>query len=154
MTDRAQFRAREWLDGHVNLETGVGAPPARPRGAPTLERIGTLLQYLGSPEEEFPAIHVTGTNGKTSTVRMVTQLLQTLGLRVGAFTSPHLERVNERVSIDGEPIDDEALDEMLYAVSLVERSVDGGGDKCRICRQLRQRWHCGNLTCRSFASHL
>jgi len=139
-TDRAQFRAREWLDGHVNLETGVGAPPARPRGAPTLERIATLLQYLGSPEEEFPAIHVTGTNGKTSTVRMVTQLLQTLGLRVGAFTSPHLQRVNERVSIDGEPIDDEALDEMLYAVSLVERSVDVNPSHFEIMTAAAFRW--------------
>ena len=53
--DGAQFRgAGAWLDGHVNLETGVGAPPARQRGAPTLERIATLLQYLGSPEDGVP----------------------------------------------------------------------------------------------------
>jgi dihydrofolate synthase/folylpolyglutamate synthase len=123
VTDRADFDARAWLDSHLNLETGVGVPAARPRGAPTLERISVLLQYLGSPELEFPTVHVTGTNGKTSTVRMVTQLLVALGLRVGAYTSPHLERVNERLTIDGVPVDDDMLDELLFAVSLVERGV-------------------------------
>ena len=59
------------------------------------------MQYLGSPELEFPAIHITGTNGKTTTVRVLTELLTALGLKVGAYTSPHLERVNERMSIDG-----------------------------------------------------
>ena len=63
--------AREWLDAHVNLETGVGVPAARERGAPTLERITTLLQYLGSPQLEYPAVHLTGTNGKTTTTRMI-----------------------------------------------------------------------------------
>jgi dihydrofolate synthase/folylpolyglutamate synthase len=56
-------------------------------------------------------------------VRVLTELLNALGLKVGAYTSPHLQRVNERMSIDGEPISDDALDEMLYAVSLVEQSV-------------------------------
>jgi dihydrofolate synthase/folylpolyglutamate synthase len=124
MSDRAEFDARGWLDAHMNLETGVGVPPARPRGAPTLERVSTLLRFLGSPEEEFAVVHITGTNGKTSVARMVSQLLQSLGMRVGTYTSPHLERLNERFAIDGEFIDDETLDEMLYAVSLVERSVD------------------------------
>jgi len=108
----------------MNMETGVGTPPARPRGAPTLERVSTLLRFLGSPEEEFAVVHITGTNGKTTVARMITQLLRAMGLHVGTYTSPHLERVNERLAIDGEPIDDETLDEMLYAVSLVERSVD------------------------------
>jgi len=134
------FDARRWLDAHVNLETGVGAPPARPRGAPTLERIALLLQYLGSPETEFRSIHVTGTNGKTSTARILVQLLQALGLRVGAFTSPHLERLNERVTIDGVPIDDEALDEALYAVSLVERSVGVDPSHFEIMAAAAFRW--------------
>jgi len=117
------FDARSWLDAHVNLETGLGVPAQRERGAPTLERISTLLRYLGSPELEFPAIHLTGTNGKTSTARMMTQLLVSLGVRVGSYTSPHLERVNERISVDGEPIEDDALDELLHAVALVEQAV-------------------------------
>ena len=95
---------RAWLDAHVNLETGVGVPaPARERGAPTLERISTLLQYLGSPQLEYPAIHLTGTNGKTTTTRMITELLSTVGYSAGAFTSPHLQRLNERIVRNDEP---------------------------------------------------
>jgi dihydrofolate synthase/folylpolyglutamate synthase len=116
------FDGPRWLSAHVNLES-LGVPAGARRGAPTLERIGTLMRYLGSPETEFPAIHITGTNGKTTTVRVLTELLTTLGLKVGAYTSPHLERVNERMSIDGIAVDDDAFDEMLYAVSLVEESL-------------------------------
>jgi dihydrofolate synthase/folylpolyglutamate synthase len=139
MSDRSDFRALPWLDSHINMETGVGMP-ARPRGAPTLERISVLLKYLGSPEEEFPAIHLTGTNGKTSSVRMITQLLVAMGLRVGAYTSPHLERVNERLSIDGVPVDDEMLEELLYAVSLVERSVGVDPSHFEIMTAAAFRW--------------
>ena len=116
------FDGPRWLSGHVNLES-INVPAGARRGPPTLERIGTLMRYLGSPEIEFPAVHITGTNGKTTTVRVLTELLSTLGLKVGAYTSPHLERVNERMSIDGVPIDDDAFEEMLYAVSLVEQSI-------------------------------
>jgi dihydrofolate synthase / folylpolyglutamate synthase len=118
------FEPRAWLDAHVNMETGVGVPaPTRERGAPSLERIGALLQYLGSPQLEYPAVHLTGTNGKTSATRMVTELLSTAGLVVGTTTSPHLERVNERMMINGEPIDDAELDEQLRVVALVEREI-------------------------------
>jgi dihydrofolate synthase / folylpolyglutamate synthase len=114
-----------WLDAHVNLETGVGVPaPTRERGAPTLERIGTLLQYLGSPQLEYPAIHLTGTNGKTTATRMISELLSTVGYSVGAFTSPHLERVNERIVWNGDPITDAELDEQLRVVALVEQELD------------------------------
>ena len=122
MSTPSGFDGPSWLSGHVNLES-INVPPGARRGPPTLERITTLMQYLGSPEVEFPAVHITGTNGKTTTVRVLTELLTALGLKVGAYTSPHLERVNERVSIDGVPIDDDAFDEMLYAVSLVEQSI-------------------------------
>jgi dihydrofolate synthase/folylpolyglutamate synthase len=119
-----QSEPRAWLDAHVNLETGVGVPaPTRERGAPTLDRIGALLQYLGSPQLEYPAVHVTGTNGKTSATRMVTELLSTVGLLVGTTTSPHLVRVNERMMVNGEPITDADLDEQLRVVALVEREI-------------------------------
>jgi dihydrofolate synthase/folylpolyglutamate synthase len=121
MTGTSEPRA--WLDAHVNMETGVGFPPARERGAPSLDRIGALLQYLGSPQLEYPAIHLTGTNGKTSATRMTTELLSTVGLLVGTTTSPHLERVNERMTVNGEPIDDAELDEQLRVVALVEREI-------------------------------
>jgi dihydrofolate synthase/folylpolyglutamate synthase len=135
-----EFDARAWLDAHVNLETGIGVPTGRERGAPTLERIGTLMRYLGSPETEFPVIHLTGTNGKTSTARMITQILVALGLRVGSYTSPHLQEVNERLAIDGEPISDEALDEMLYAVSLVESSIDVRPSFFEVLTAAAYRW--------------
>jgi dihydrofolate synthase/folylpolyglutamate synthase len=122
MSAPKSFDGPSWLNSHVNLES-LNVPAGSRRGPPTLERISTLMQYLGSPEVEFPAIHITGTNGKTTTVRVLTELLGALGLKVGAYTSPHLERVNERMSIDGVPIDDDAFAEMLYAVSLVEQSV-------------------------------
>jgi len=118
----AGFDGPAWLSSHVNLES-LNVTSGSRRGPPTLERISTLMQYLGSHELEFPAVHITGTNGKTTTVRVLTELLAALGLKVGACTSPHIQRVNERMSIDGEPIDDDALHEMLYAVSLVEQSV-------------------------------
>jgi dihydrofolate synthase/folylpolyglutamate synthase len=122
MSAPSHFDGPSWLSSHVNLES-LNVPPGSRRGPPTLERISVLMQYLGSPETEFPAVHITGTNGKTTTVRVLTELLTALGLKVGAYTSPHLEHVNERMSIDGQPIDDDALEEMLYAVALVEESV-------------------------------
>jgi dihydrofolate synthase/folylpolyglutamate synthase len=116
--------AQAWLDAHVNLETGVGVPaPTRERGAPTLERIGTLLQYLGSPQLEYPAIHLTGTNGKTTTTRMIAELLSTVGYSAGAYTSPHLQRVNERIARNDDPISDRDLAEQLRAVALVETEL-------------------------------
>ncbi len=139
MSTPARFDGPSWLSSHVNLES-LNVPAGSRRGPPTLERITTLMQYLGSPELEFPAIHVTGTNGKTTTVRVLTELLSALGLKVGAYTSPHLERVNERMSIDGEPIDDEAFDEMLYAVSLVEASVGVDASYFDIVTSAAFRW--------------
>jgi dihydrofolate synthase/folylpolyglutamate synthase len=74
---------------------------------PSLDRIRAFTELLGDPQRTFPAIHLTGTNGKTSTARMVDVLLRTLELRTGRFTSPHVERMNERISIDGAPLADE-----------------------------------------------
>src|SRR5580765_8734091 len=74
---------------------------------PSLDRIRAFLQLLGDPERSYPVIQLTGTNGKTSTSRMIDTLLRALDLRTGRFTSPHLERMNERICIDGEPLTDE-----------------------------------------------
>ncbi|WP_278971615.1 bifunctional folylpolyglutamate synthase/dihydrofolate synthase [Mobiluncus mulieris] len=71
---------------------------------PTLERVAGVLDYLGDPQELFHSVHVTGTNGKTSTARMIEALLGVLGYRTGRFTSPHLSDVRERIAIDREPI--------------------------------------------------
>ena len=115
---------RAWLDDHVNLERGVGIPAGVARAtAPTRDRIEELLTLLGRPELEFAAVHLTGTNGKTTTARIVAKLLIELGLRVGSYTSPHLERVNERIAFDLEPIADEDLDELLQLVAFCEPSM-------------------------------
>ena len=79
------------------------------RIAPTLERISALVDALGSPQLTYPTIHVGGTNGKTTTSRMIDSLLFEMGLRTGRFTSPHLETYRERISINGQPIDPKAL---------------------------------------------
>ena len=77
--------------------------------APTLERIAALVDVLGSPQLTYPTIHVGGTNGKTTTARMIDSLLFEMGLRTGRFTSPHLESYLERISINGQPIDPKAM---------------------------------------------
>src|ERR671916_1245971 len=74
-----------------------------------LGRIEALLDLLGNPQRAYPAIHLTGTNGKTSTARMVDALLRAHGLHTGRYTSPHLETLRERISLDGEPISEERL---------------------------------------------
>jgi dihydrofolate synthase/folylpolyglutamate synthase len=76
---------------------------------PSLDRIRAFTELLGDPQQHYPAVHLTGTNGKTSTARMIEVLIAALGLRVGRFTSPHLESMTERISLDGEPISEEAF---------------------------------------------
>ena len=76
---------------------------------PTLERIAALVDILGSPQLTYPTIHVGGTNGKTTTSRMIDSLLFEMGLRTGRFTSPHLESYLERIAINGQPIDPKAM---------------------------------------------
>ena len=76
---------------------------------PTLDRIAALVDILGSPQLTYPTIHIGGTNGKTTTSRMVDSLLFEMGLRTGRFTSPHLESYLERIAINGQPIDPKEL---------------------------------------------
>jgi dihydrofolate synthase/folylpolyglutamate synthase len=76
---------------------------------PTLDRIEAFMELLGDPQRTYPVIQLTGTNGKTSTARMIETLIATIGLRVGRFTSPHLESMTERISLDGEPLSEEAF---------------------------------------------
>lgn len=74
---------------------------------PRLDRVRTLLDLLGDPQRTFRVIHVTGTNGKTSTARMIDALVRGRGLRVGRYTSPHLRTIRERIVVDGEPVSPE-----------------------------------------------
>jgi dihydrofolate synthase/folylpolyglutamate synthase len=79
------------------------------RIAPTLERIAALVDVLGSPQLSYPTIHIAGTNGKTTTTRLIDSLCFELGMRTGRFTSPHLESFLERISINREPISAEGM---------------------------------------------
>jgi dihydrofolate synthase / folylpolyglutamate synthase len=104
-----------YLDAHVNFETA----PMR-RALPTLDRIRDVCRLLAEPQEAYPVVHLTGTNGKGSTARMTTALLAAHGLSVGTYTSPHLERINERLVWDGEPIDDDTLAGALLGLEPLE----------------------------------
>ncbi|WP_377643541.1 bifunctional folylpolyglutamate synthase/dihydrofolate synthase [Oryzobacter terrae] len=99
---------------------------------PSLDRIAAVMELLGDPQRTFPVIHVTGTNGKTSTARIIESLLRELGLKTGRFTSPHLHSMLERIAIGGVPIDDErfldAYDEVIPFIEIVDgRSILDGG---------------------------
>ncbi len=91
---------------------------------PDLSRMRMLVDLLGHPESSFPSIHLTGTNGKTSTARMIDTLLRAFGVRTGRYTSPHLESVTERISLDGRPAGPEtfvrAYDDVAPYVELVD----------------------------------
>lgn len=89
-----------------------------------LDRIEMLLDLLGSPQRAYPSIHLTGTNGKTSTARMIDSLLRAFGLRTGRYTSPHLETVRERISLDGEPVDEQRFVAAYREVAPLARLVD------------------------------
>jgi len=89
-----------------------------------LGKIRDLMDVLGSPQRAYPAIHLTGTNGKTSTARMIDGLLRAHGLHTGRYTSPHLETVRERISLDGEPISEERLVATYQEVAPLAELID------------------------------
>jgi dihydrofolate synthase/folylpolyglutamate synthase len=96
---------REAREVYEELLRRVGESAPRPR----LDATRRSAELLGDPQRAYPVIHITGTNGKTSTSRMIESILRAHGLRTGMLTSPHLERVNERIVIDGEPISNAAF---------------------------------------------
>ena len=95
---------------------------------PTLDRVEALTELLGDPQHAYPVVHLTGTNGKTSTSRMIDTLVRATGLRTGRFTSPHVESMTERISVDGEPLTEskflEAYNEIAPYLHLVDRDSD------------------------------
>jgi dihydrofolate synthase/folylpolyglutamate synthase len=93
---------------------------------PSLTRITALMDLLGSPQRAYPVVHVAGTNGKTTTARMVDELLRGFGLRVGRFTSPHLQSIRERIVLDGEPVSAERFVETYDDIAPYVQMVDAG----------------------------
>jgi dihydrofolate synthase/folylpolyglutamate synthase len=106
----------------------VGEAAPRPRLGPTRR----VVELLGDPQAAYPVIHITGTNGKTSTSRITESILRAYGLRTGMMTSPHLVRLNERIVIDGEPISDRALaanwEDIQPYLTLVDAELAAAGE--------------------------
>lgn len=100
---------------------------------PRKERTARVLELLDDPQRTYRVVHITGTNGKTSTARMIESLVRAHGLRTGLFTSPHLERFTERIQIDGEPIADAAVadawDEIEPFVGMVDAELREAGEE-------------------------
>jgi dihydrofolate synthase / folylpolyglutamate synthase len=106
--------ALAYLDEHAEYErTG------RVDG-PSLAKITRITELMGDPQEAYRVIHVTGTNGKGSTSQIITKLLMAHGLKVGTYASPHLERINERILLDGQPISNDDFAENVSAVAEME----------------------------------
>ena len=109
MSDEYAFDDSEFAENadrayrELLARTGESAPQ------PRLEPTRRVVELLGDPQRSYPIIHITGTNGKTSVARMIESILRAYGLRTGLATSPHLERPNERITIDGEPISNRAF---------------------------------------------
>ncbi|WP_433263531.1 bifunctional folylpolyglutamate synthase/dihydrofolate synthase [Micromonospora vinacea] len=119
MTDRTDFAA---VEAELNARGFT-------RMVFELDRIESLLDLLGSPQRAYPAIHLTGTNGKTSTARMIDSLLRAHGLHTGRYTSPHLETVRERISLDGEPVSEERFTSVYREIKPLAELVDARSDE-------------------------
>jgi dihydrofolate synthase/folylpolyglutamate synthase len=116
------------VDAYRDVERQLLARWPESKLDPSLERIAALCDLLGQPQRSYPAVHLTGTNGKTSTSRMTDTLLQGLGLRTGRFTSPHIEAITERISVDGEPLSQQRFVEVYHEVVPYAEVVDRSGE--------------------------
>ena len=130
----AAARAVEVSERMRRIEAEILSRAPEHRIQPSLERVEAVLDLLGNPERTYRVVHVTGTNGKTSTVRMIERLLAATGMRTGRFTSPHLATIRERIALDGEPIGEEgfiaAWEDVAPCIRLVdERSQSAGGPR-------------------------
>ncbi len=128
--------AMAYLADHVNLENDRSSAAAERR----LDRIRTLVELAGDPQSSYPVIHLTGTNGKGSTARMLTALLVERGLSVGTYTSPHLQRVNERLAWNGVPIGDDHLVDVVRAVAALETVLDSRPTHFELLTAIALRW--------------
>jgi dihydrofolate synthase/folylpolyglutamate synthase len=108
-----------WLDGHINLEATAGKVEGL-----SLKRMRALTRIIGDPQVDFPAIHITGTNGKGSTAVLTARLLVAQGLSVGTYSSPHVSLINERLAWNGENIDDDTLADLLTTLREVEPHLE------------------------------
>jgi dihydrofolate synthase/folylpolyglutamate synthase len=111
--------ARSWLDDHIDLEKTSGISAGHVEGL-SLDRMQQVVDVLGDPQRDYPVVHLTGTNGKGSTARMITALFAAHQLSVGTYGSPHLEHLTERISRNGEPIGPDELATVLTEIAALE----------------------------------
>jgi dihydrofolate synthase / folylpolyglutamate synthase len=111
--------AQAYLDAHIDLERTTGISAGHVAGL-SLDRMRQVVDVLGDPQRDYPVIHLTGTNGKGSTARMITALVAAHQLSVGTYASPHLEAVTERISRNLEPIDPDELASVLGEIAALE----------------------------------
>jgi len=118
---------QEALSYLLSLGRELAAPTQAATAKFNLENISVLAQRLGHPENKYPSVHIAGTNGKGSTAAFLEAMLREAGYRTGLYTSPHLERINERIRMDGEPIPDEVFAEVFTRIhELIERLLADG----------------------------
>ncbi|NBR62592.1 MAG: dihydrofolate synthase, partial [Actinobacteria bacterium] len=106
------------------IETSLMARVPEHKLRPRLEPTRRAVELLGDPQKMYRVVHITGTNGKTTTTRIVERILREFGLRTGRFTSPHLIELNERIAIDGEPIETQKFYEVFKDIEPVLEIVD------------------------------
>lgn len=106
------------------VETELAGRWGETKLEPSVSRIAALMDVLGDPQRAYPSIHITGTNGKTSTARMIETLLGAFELRTGRYTSPHVQSITERISLDGAPIDYERFIETYRDIAPYVEMVD------------------------------
>ncbi|GHH62825.1 bifunctional tetrahydrofolate synthase/dihydrofolate synthase [Lentzea cavernae] len=112
------------LDEFLDVENELNQRWPETKLEPSLERISALAHVLGDPQTSYPVVQLTGTNGKTSTSRMVDALFSRIGLRTGRFTSPHLQLATERISLDNQPISPERYVEVYRDIEPYVAMVD------------------------------
>jgi dihydrofolate synthase / folylpolyglutamate synthase len=127
MSYAAQRDAEHRLEIHKRMreiERSILARAPEHDLEPSLDRVAAVMDLLGDPQHAFPAIHVTGTNGKTSTTRIIEGILREMGLSTGRFTSPHLHDIRERIALNGSPIDAErfiaSYDDVIPFIDMVD----------------------------------
>jgi dihydrofolate synthase / folylpolyglutamate synthase len=114
-------------DAYRDVEARLLARWPETKLEPSLDRIAALCDLLGQPQRAYPVVHLTGTNGKTTTARMIDTVLRGLGLRTGRSTSPHVESMTERISVDGAPLSPERFVEVYDEVEPYAAIVDNAG---------------------------
>src|SRR6185437_10164376 len=126
MTQPSVRRGDAALAAFRALEIELNRRWPESRIEPSLTRIAALVDLLGSPQRCYPVLHIAGTNGKTSVAWMLDALLSRVGLRVGRYTSPHLQQATERISLDGAPISAERYVEVYHDIEAYIALVDAG----------------------------